>query len=205
MLVGITGYARHGKDTAAQVLVDEYDYLRIGFADALKHMAAVLNPIVYRTSGLDDVRLAGLVETVGWDEAKKEPEVRRFLQVLGTEAVRDHLGENAWVDALDKAAEPVLYDCTERVWRYAGYEANPFDRFNGVVIPDVRFPNEEKYIRENDGLLLMVKRPDYDNGVGTNHPSESYIQDMNPDITITATNVPMLQDILRGVLRERLY
>ena len=46
MIVGITGYAQHGKDTAAQVLVTEFGFVRVGFADALKELALAVNPIV---------------------------------------------------------------------------------------------------------------------------------------------------------------
>lgn len=201
-LIGITGYARHGKDTAAQVLVEDYDYLRIGFADALKSMALVLNPIVRSEHG--ELRLAEAVEVEGWDVAKQNPEVRRFLQVLGTEGVRDHISDHAWVDALARKADPLLYDVIEPHWRAEGYESNPWEQYNGVVIPDVRFPNEAAYIQSEDGLLIMVRRPNYDNGVGLSHPSEQHIADMNPDVVIEAYSVEQLRDILRGVLRERL-
>jgi len=208
-LIGITGYARHGKDTAARVLVDEFDYLRIGFADALKSMALALNPIIghlesgYAEVGLEPYRLAEAVAVDGWDKAKADPEVRRFLQVLGTEGVRNHIGENAWVEALQRVADPVLFDSLEVYWREAGYEVNPWEKFRGVVVPDVRFPNEERYIKDEGGLLIMVRRPNFDNGVGTDHPSEQFINQMNPDIVLEATSVEQLQALVRGALRER--
>lgn len=36
-IIGLTGYARSGKDTFAKVLTDEYGYTRVAFADALKN------------------------------------------------------------------------------------------------------------------------------------------------------------------------
>lgn len=35
-IVGLTGYARSGKDTFARILVDEFHFKRVAFADALK-------------------------------------------------------------------------------------------------------------------------------------------------------------------------
>jgi len=135
MIVGVTGYARHGKDTTGNFLVENYGFLRYAFADQLKSMAITLNPIVRTfTFPKHAERLATLVALVGWDKAKENTEVRRFLQVLGTEAVRDHLGQDAWVDALDKKLNE-----------------DEVTRDNDVVITDVRFHNEAQFIKRNDG------------------------------------------------------
>lgn len=102
--IGLTGRATSGKDSVGQILVSEYQYTRVAFADALKSMALALDPIVDRLGQetlLHPVRLHALVRADGWEAAKMNPEVRRFLQALGTEAVRDHLGEDAWIRALD--------------------------------------------------------------------------------------------------------
>lgn len=74
-LVGLAGYARSGKDTAAGALVD-LGYDRRGFADALKLLAA----------------------RIGWD-GRKDDAGRKLLQDLGVGA-RDLLGADVWVDAL---------------------------------------------------------------------------------------------------------
>lgn len=175
--IGITGYAQHGKDTIANLLVAEYGYTRIAFADALKSMALVLDPIVAE----NNYRLGEFVETLGWEEAKKSPEVRRFLQVLGTEAVRGHLGEPAWVNALDLA------------WFKLGSPR--------LVIPDVRFPNEAEYVKKR-GTLWRVNRLNengtgFDNGVGTDHPSEANVSSLPADREVTAANVRQLEDTVR--------
>lgn len=176
--IGITGYAQHGKDTIANLLVAEYGYTRIAFADALKSMALVLDPII---DYMADVRMAHYVETVGWEEAKKNPEVRRFLQVLGTEAVRGHLGADSWVNALDLA------------WGKLGSPR--------LVIPDVRFPNEAEYVKKR-GTLWRVNRLNengtgFNNGVGTDHPSEANVSSLPADREVTAANVRQLEDTVR--------
>lgn len=194
MIVGITGYAQHGKDTAAQVLVNEFGFVRVGFADALKELALAVNPIVSSNDGIAeyDVRLSDLIdgtpaarsllwreESFGWEVAKKWPEVRRFLQVLGTEA-RKVLGEDVWVHALDNTLR-------ERM-----PAAN-------VVIPDVRFPNEANYVvNHRGGELWRVERrnPDgseFDNGVGTEHESEWYVPELPASAALVGYSVDDLK------------
>ena len=46
MIIGLSGYAQVGKDTVAQILVEEYGYSRIGFADIIRNACYRLNPIV---------------------------------------------------------------------------------------------------------------------------------------------------------------
>jgi len=46
MIIGITGRARHGKNTVGDVLVRDFGFKQYGFADALKEMALRLNPWV---------------------------------------------------------------------------------------------------------------------------------------------------------------
>lgn len=154
--IGIVGRARTGKDTIAAHLVRQHGYARVGLADPLKRLALVLDPIVSpaprpkltRISRLLDLtrkplRLAELVERDGWESAKdSHPEVRRTLQRLGTDVIREHLGADTWVRL---AVELVR-------------EHNAAGR--PVVIPDVRFGNEVTALRELVGArLVRVRRP----------------------------------------------
>lgn len=86
-LIGISGYARSGKDSLAKALVDRHGYERIAFADVLKDLAVAIDPV-----------LATRVASVGWEVAKRRAWVRSRLQVIGV-AARDVLGEDVWVDA----------------------------------------------------------------------------------------------------------
>ena len=195
MIVGLTGYARHGKYTTRNFLVENYGFMRYAFADQLKSMAITLNPIIRTfTFPKHAERLATLVALQGWDKAKENAEVRRFLQVLGTEAVRDHLGQDAWVDALDKK----LND-------------DEVTRDNDVVITDVRFHNEAQFVKRNGGEIWRVKRleyadgviRDFDNGLGTDHPSERFVDSIKADRTFIATEIKELLQLLDGVMKGR--
>jgi len=176
MLVGVTGYAQHGKDTIGQICV-RGGATRFAFADQLKELALYVNPIVIPadiTGRATERRLRDVVDAFGWENAKKNAEVRRFLQELGT-GVRDIIGEDAWVNALEK------------LWVASGAMH--------AVVTDVRFPNEADWIHRNNGVLLRVTRyvaaesgddpwSMFDNGLGTDHPSEMYVPDLPADFDI---------------------
>lgn len=165
-LIGITGRATAGKDSVGHILVEEHGYTRFAFADALKSMALALDPIIsFDEDVCDDVqpkRLGDIVTNLGWEVAKTSPEVRRLLQVLGTEGVRDHIGEDAWIRAAGMKM------------RRAGW---PDSR---IVLTDVRFPNEAMFVREHGGEMWRVERdvPKLD------HASESQVDALRVDFTI---------------------
>ena len=200
MIIGITGHAQHGKDTTGRYLVERYGFHRYAFADQLKSMALVLDPLVNSEEWGEHVRLSRMVDYGGWDEAKKDPEVRRFLQVLGTEAVRDHLGQDSWVEALalkmeqDKVASRIAAPVVDWV---------PLTFFEDVVVTDVRFHNEADAIRRWSGALWRVERPGFDNGLGTDHPSEKYVDEIIPDVTFSATSVEELLQKIDDHMRRK--
>lgn len=84
--------------------------------------------------------LAADVQEFGWEVAKGLSNYRRFLQELGT-GVRD-IDPDFWIDAWCTRTNDLLA------------------RNKAVVIPDVRFANEAAHIRERDGLLIRIIRPD---------------------------------------------
>lgn len=171
-LVGLTGYAGSGKDTAAAGLIAA-GWTRQAFADPVRAMALAIDPIIAASLGGSGdlythkgrLHLSTIVRDFGWDEAKGIPEVRRFLQRLGTDAVRVHLGEDAWVRAFDRAR----------------------NRSVDTVAPDVRFPNEAEHVRRMGGLVIRIDRP----GVGpvNGHASED-IDAIDADATVVNDGTP---------------
>ena len=134
MIVGITGYAGSGKDTAADYLVSKYGYERRGLADPIRQALYALNPQVAVGQTLRVV-----VDWIGWDGAKRQfPEVRRLLQVFGTEVGRETFGSEFWLNLFDD-------------WLY---ERSPTYQRN-VVVPDVRFKNEAEFLKTNYGAKLL--------------------------------------------------
>lgn len=141
-VIGLSGYARSGKDSAAKTLI-ELGYERISFADQVRELALRLNP------ALGPWTLSGLVGLYGWENAKDTfSVVREYLQLLGT-SVREVIGEDAWVDA--------AFSKMERGKKY--------------VFTDVRFPNEAAAIADElQGELWRIARPGV--GAVNNHISE---------------------------------
>jgi hypothetical protein len=151
MIVGLSGFARSGKDTVANLLVEKHDFIRVAFADLIRESLLILNPYV------GSFRLQEYVLIHGWDNAKSAiPEIRRLLQVFGTEIARDLYGESFWLDQLQRR-----YDLT-----------NPNKNW---VISDVRYDNEAQMIHDNNGEVWNIIRP----GVGpvNEHSSDKGITD----------------------------
>ena len=139
-LLGLAGYGRSGKDTFADLLVENHGWHRLAFADRLKAVLYELDPILLHQYGRAPWRLSDEVNLYGWDVAKRAPEVRGQLQRLGL-AVRQHVAGQAWV-------LPVMAEASDL-------------RRQGVptVITDVRFDNEVDAIRLAGGKVVLKRRP----------------------------------------------
>jgi hypothetical protein len=187
VIIGLSGYARSGKDEAAKVLVEEYGFERVAFADKLRDFLYALNPIVeikradvpvnvktpqgIKRLMIDEntrstipvsveVRVRDIIDQHGRDGYKETPygtEIRGLLQRLGTEAGRQILWDSIWIDA-------ALHD---------------LDPEKNYVVTDVRFPNEAGAVRERGGVVWRISRV----GVGpaNNHASETSLDNYSFD------------------------
>jgi hypothetical protein len=133
MIIGLSGYARSGKDEVAKILVEDYGYKRVAFADKIRKLLLETNPQIK-----DGFRVESVVGAYGWDQAKVLfPEIRDLLQRLGVGA-RDTFGELFWVQ---QALQQVHFE-------------------DNWVITDVRFTNEANSIKKYDNAQLWrIKRP----------------------------------------------
>ena len=134
MIIGLTGYAQSGKDTVAKILVENYGYTRVAFADKIRDFLYEMNPMVDNVAG-EPIFLKERVDRDGWEVAKKNPQIRRTLQNAGVSA-RKVFGEDFWVD---KALASIL-------------------RHENTVITDVRFINEAEMVKHQDGQVWRIKR-----------------------------------------------
>lgn len=150
-IIGFCGYPGSGKDEAAKVLVAQ-GWQRVAFADKLREMALAIDPLIGSDMHGDKISLSKWVDKRGWLEAKKHPEVRRLLQRIGTEAVRDIIGPDTWVQLAERSM---------LIGKH-------------VVITDCRFPNEAAMIRQRGGLLCWIDRPGCEAPAHNQHSSEAY-------------------------------
>ena len=114
-IIGLSGFARSGKDEAARVLVEEFGFKQVAFADKLRDFLYAMNPFVawepgYRSNVSERINGAmmmpiyvqDVIDHHGWGgykETKYGPEIRRLLQRLGTEAGRQTMWDTIWIDA----------------------------------------------------------------------------------------------------------
>lgn len=170
-IIALTGPARCGKDTVANILVEKANFVRIGLADKLKESLYQLNPLVLSddsNAAFHEIwRLADIIDTYGWEQAKDQfSEVRALLQRLGSEAGWMIHGPNLWPNA-------------------AMMTINELDENTPIVISDLRFPAEQKWLKEQNGIIIAIERPGIETALGknSNHISEKGIS--NPDYTIS--------------------
>jgi hypothetical protein len=163
MIIGLAGYARSGKDTVAQYLVEHHGFTRMAFADPMREALLRLNPKI-TVNGVNGVYLASVVGKLGWETLKEaSPDVRELLQRMGTEVGREMFGEHFWIDYLMNKALEAKTD---------------------IVISDVRFINEANAVRLWNGQVWRVNRPNV--GPANDHISETGLDEFtNYDVVIT--------------------
>ncbi len=172
MLIGINGLLQSGKDTVANYLVENYGFKKYSLADPVRDSVLKLNPYIDAAC----TRLIDIVEEFGWDKAKVlYPEVRRLLQVFGTQVGRQTFGDGIW---LQKAKQYIL--------------SNPPEVH--IVIPDIRFNNEAEFIHAFFGQVIKIERP----GIKQmNHVSEAGI---NPGLVdYVFCNCGTLEDLYQMI------
>lgn len=135
-LLGITGKARTGKDTAAKYLVEHHGFIKNALADPLKLAAQ---------------KIFMLTDEQTWNDEYKEVVIpywgmspRQMFQKLGTEGGRNVFGHDVWL----------------KRWTY---HYNTYKDHTNYVTSDVRFPNEAQHLRNLGGVIIHLVRPEAKN------------------------------------------
>lgn len=147
MIIGVSGWARAGKDTVADHLVSKYGFTKMSFADPMREALIRLNPTI-QVGGLYTT-LDSAVRLMGWENLKGEsPDIRGLMQRLGTEVGREMFGQDFWVNLALSRVEPGM----------------------NVVFADCRFVNEADAIKAAGGVVWRVERNGH--GPANDHVSE---------------------------------
>ena len=157
MIIGINGKIGAGKDTVGTIIQgllytnkDQSSEIK-KFAGKMKQIASILTGI--SVEKFEDQEFKECFLDVEWGTVQDIPlnsippfadmqfnvmmTVREFLQKLGTEAMRDGLHTNVWVNAL-----------------FADYKKK-----SNWIITDMRFPNEMEAVIKRHGITIRVTRP----------------------------------------------
>jgi len=204
MIVGLGYKMRMGKDTVADYMVRRHGFIKMSFADALKE--EVSNPerilirynkrngelsLYYTNNVMKFLPYTGsLYEKIesyiednftfdtGYQLIKTGSPIkdRRLLQLWGTDYRRVLCDRNYWVDRL---REKIDKSSCKR-----------------IVISDMRFKNEFRFIEEKHGFTINVFGRVV-NESGQNHSSENNLDNMNFEYNIW--NGSTFQDLWRSV------
>lgn len=160
MIIGLSGFARAGKDTVADYLVAKHGFVKLSFATPMREALYRLNPFI-TVADMQRVPLATAVDGLGWENLKADsPDIRPLMQRLGTEVGRQMFGEDFWVDLAVK-------------------EAAKHDK---IVFADTRFKNEANAIRSGGGSVWRINRPEFE--AANDHISEHDLDDYDFDTVI---------------------
>jgi len=194
MIIGINGKIGAGKDTVGTIiqellLTNKNQSSEIKkFAGKLKQIGSILTGIFvekfedqeFKKSHLgsewgtvrsNPLNAVPVFENVQFNELMS---VREFLQKLGTEAMRNGLHTNVWVNALfaDYKMSYIQHPDIE----YVDHKAYP-----NWIITDMRFPNELEAVIKKGGITIRVVRPGTVTG---EHPSETALDNTTFDYEI---------------------
>ena len=174
-IIGLIGFKQVGKSTAAKHLEEKHGFVRHNMKDALvteikQNFPDLLTEILkdYNFSVKEfnsqyDSRNA--LPEINTDQLfdKKPPLMRALLQNYGTE-LRRRDSDSYWVSK----------------WASKYWELEK--EYTGVVTDDVRFLNEAKAVKDLDGILIRLTRPDIQ--TGGSHASETEQLEIQADYTI---------------------
>ncbi len=190
MIIGLSGYAKSGKDTVAEIIreIQPEKWQIKKFSGKLKTIASIMLGIPEYMFENQDFKSEILGEEwwKNYGDFYHQTTVRDFLQLLGTDAIRNGLHTNAWVNAL-----------------MADYKPRKMDQYSpsNWIVTDVRFPNEAEAIKDRGGVIIRIDRP----GVEpvNAHPSEIALDNWDFDYKIAnVSDLPALKQTVEVLLNK---
>lgn len=138
-LVSFSGNRQAGKDAAADLLVSRVRFDKTYMLKPIEQVMLKVNPLIVDHKEGTIERFADLHENLGFDATRNFEEADRLMR-LGTEAGRDILGKNIWID--------IVFD---EVKALRAQDRN-------VVISGVGYSDELALVRELGGVCVWINR-----------------------------------------------
>jgi len=236
-IIGISGRIGSGKNTIGDIIQiicltnEGPTFEQKSFAGKLKQIASLLTG--FPVESFEDQEFKKSYLGAEWGTVRTNPlnaipvfgdvqfnelmSVRELLQKLGTEAMRNGLHEDVWVNAL-------FSDYTGRKTRINQItpvkQSFDVDTYPNWIITDVRFPNELEAVKERKGITIRITRPveSYPenpnfNGdmqiavkMAHNHPSETALDDAKFDYEIINDGeiVDLIEKVKQILITEKI-
>lgn len=167
MIVGLCGLIGSGKGTAGDILVD-HNFVPLSFAGSLKDAVSAIFGWERALLEGDTDESRDFRERIDFFWSKKfgrEITPRYILQQFGTECLRKNMLDSIWVDSLERK----------------------ITKYDNVVITDVRFDNEIKFLKSLGASIIQINRGDkpewYDTAIVCNiHKNDDLMEKRYPEI-----------------------
>lgn len=217
MIIAINGKIGVGKDTVGEIIQKlcatnngpEFEIRK--FAGKLKTIASLLTGVPVEKFEDQEFKKSLLGDE--WGTVKENPlnsipvfenvqfnhlmSVRELLQKLGTEAMRDGLHKEVWVNALfaDYKRKLELVKSDSSKYDLKVEESGEYPNW---IITDMRFPNEMEAVKEKGGITIRVNRDNGTRAIDVNpHPSETSLDHVEFDYVIE--NDGTIEDLVEKV------
>lgn len=162
LLIGIHGKPKAGKDIIADHIIDHYAFTKYGPSYPVKKAAAAMFDVDIKN--FYNVDRKEMVDPF-WGISYRE-----MAQKVGKESSRDIFGEDIWLRHVSKMMRTI--EEQNEVYIAKGF---PQHCVLGIIMADVRYPNEAQWVRDQGGKMIFVFRPDAARGYIANagHPAEA--------------------------------
>jgi hypothetical protein len=150
-LIGLVGKARSGKDTVGKHIENNYNGKCYALADPIKDLARTLFLF-------DEEQLYGSKKEIIDERWGITP--RQTFQMIGTNIMQFAI-YGFMPDLLNKVPIRQFWLKHFNEW-LTKFHSESNNKEKVVIVTDIRFPHEADMIKEMNGILIKIERPDLD-------------------------------------------
>lgn len=152
MIIGICGFQSSGKDTIADYLIKEHNFIRLSFASVLKDVISIMFDWPRdKLEGLTKEDRIWREEVDEWWSKRLEiPHLtpRYIMQYIGTDLFKKHFHTDIWVKIIENKINKLQNNL----------QNNLQNKLQNIIISDCRFENEINMIIGLGGKIINVYR-----------------------------------------------